>query len=54
MSVKPSLETQREKAGHRGVGKEAWNQPVASPPIDNSLAVSAHCWGPGSSVLGSS
>lgn len=54
MSVKPSLETQGEKAGHRGAGKEAWNQPVASPPVDTSLAVSAHRWGPGASALGSS
>jgi hypothetical protein len=42
MAVKPSLETQGEKAGHRSVGKEAWIKPVASPPVDISLMVSAH------------
>lgn len=32
MSVKPSLETQGEKAGHRGVGKEAWNPTCSFSP----------------------
>lgn len=54
ISVKPSLETQAEKAGHRGEGKEAWNWPVASPLSDTSLTASAYCWGTGASTLGSS
>lgn len=48
MPVKPSLETQGEKSGHKGVDK------VASSLADTSLTVSAHSWGTGASALGSS
>lgn len=54
MPVEPSLETQGETAGHKGVGKEAWIQPVASPLVDTSLTASAHYRGTGVGALGSS